>query len=47
MYPLKQDRRNIIVDNGVEPREVIAEGDINEINICCVEKFEKIKNHEK
>lgn len=37
----------MIVDNGVEPREVIAEGDINEINICCVEKFEKIKNHEK
>ena len=35
----------MIVDNGVEPREVIAEGDINEINICCVEKFEKIKNH--
>ncbi|MBO7441988.1 MAG: zeta toxin family protein, partial [Paludibacteraceae bacterium] len=33
----------MIVDNGVEPREVIAEGDINEINICCVEKFEKIK----
>ena len=37
----------MIVDNGVEPREVIAEGDINEINICCVEKFEKIKNYEK
>ena len=37
----------IIVDNGVEPREVIAEGGINEINICSVEKFEKIRNHEK
>lgn len=37
----------MIVDNGVEPRELIAEGDINGINICCVEKFEKIKNHEK
>lgn len=37
----------MIVDNGVEPRELIAEGDINGINIYCVEKFEKIKNHEK
>ena len=37
----------IVIDNSIEPREVLAEGCKDECNIYDIEKFEHIKNYGK
>lgn len=37
----------IVIDNSIEPREVLAEGCKDECNIYNIEKFEHIKNYGK